>query len=284
MNQQESHEVQGKENAKSCTWWHQFMLGATDWKESLQKRRWRSWWTSGPGASDVLSQQRRPTASWDALGRLKEVIFPLSSASEVLVLGSPVQKKQDILEWVQERDIKMIKGLEHFLCEEGLRELGLFSLEKRRLRGILSMYVNTWREGAKGTEPGSFQWCPVAGPEAMGTNWTDRTRDNGHRLKHRRFALNIREHLFTVRVTEHWNRLPREAVESPSLNILKSWWHDRHDSWQLTLGGPAWAGGLDKMTSRRAFQSQPFCDPVIIFLLCTSKMSLAPSSLHSPIM
>ncbi|KFQ87900.1 hypothetical protein N337_08700, partial [Phoenicopterus ruber ruber] len=45
---------------------------------------------------------------------------------------------------------------------------------------------------------------------------------NGHNLQHRRFPLNIREHFFTVRVTELWHRLPREAVESPSLEIFKS--------------------------------------------------------------
>ncbi|KFV87701.1 hypothetical protein N308_08816, partial [Struthio camelus australis] len=45
---------------------------------------------------------------------------------------------------------------------------------------------------------------------------------NGHKLKHRKFHLNIRKNFFTVTVTEHWNRLPREVVESPSLEILKS--------------------------------------------------------------
>ena len=44
----------------------------------------------------------------------------------------------------------------------------------------------------------------------------------GHKLKHRRFPLNIRKHFFTVMVTEHWHRLPREIVESPSSEILKS--------------------------------------------------------------
>ena len=125
----------------------------------------------------------------------------------------------------------------------------MFRLEKRRLgRDLIVAFLYL-----KGT-------YKQEGEQLFTREDSDRTRGNGFKLRQGRFRLDIRRKFFTQRVVKHWNRLPKEVVDAPSLEAFKA----RLD---VALGSLVWwlvtlpiAAGLKLDDHCGSFQPRPFYD------------------------
>jgi len=88
--------------------------------------------------------------------------------------------------------------------------MGLFSLEKRMLWGDLRAALQYLKGSYKKEEDRLFSRACCSG-----------ARGDGFKLKEGRLRLDTRKKYFAMRVVKHWNRLPREVVDAPSLETFK---------------------------------------------------------------
>ncbi|XP_073516627.1 uncharacterized protein [Phyllobates terribilis] len=163
-------------------------------------------------ANRVMACIRRGIGAYD-----ENIVLPLYKAlvrphlEYCAQFWAPVLRKDILeLERVQRRATKVIKGMEGLEYPERLSKLGLFTLEKRRLRGdLINMY-----KYIRG------QYRDLS-HDLFIPRMVTKTRGHTMRLEERRFLHQHRRGFFTVRAVRLWNSLGEEVVMSNSLNEFK---------------------------------------------------------------
>jgi len=128
----------------------------------------------------------------------------------------------------------MIRGLEHLCCEDRLRQLGLFSLEKRRLRADLIEAFQYLKGPTRKLERDFLQGPVRIEQRIMVLDW-------------KRFRSDLRNEFFTLRALRPWPRLPRGAVAAPSLAGFKARLDGALSSLVWWKGPCPWQGGWNQM-------------------------------------
>lgn len=116
-----------------------------------------------------------------------------------------------MLERVQRRATKLIPAIKRLEYKDRLKELNMFSIKRRCIRGDM---IQVYKMGASGNET-SFQ-------AMFRLDASNRVRGHDRKLKKEHCRLDSRKNFFSQRVINFWNGLPPEVVNSPSLEIFKS--------------------------------------------------------------
>ena len=110
----------------------------------------------------------------------------------------------------------MVSGLRASTYEDRLKEIGLWTLEKRRLMfDMIQVYKVL-------NNVGNIELSVLKIGDNSSERINTRSQSDSLNLVKKRSSLDIRKHFFTERVVEHWNRLPSEVKHAPTLRIFKN--------------------------------------------------------------